>query len=412
MHPEYDELIAACKSGREMPLEGVRLDRETLLALYAAGFRDFRKVDLSRVDLSCVDLNHANLSHANLNGTNLSGANLIKACLRNATLHDALLVDANLSDTNCNSANFFRASLKGANLSGSNLGGAHLVETEFYGADLSRAQFRGADFRSLHASSFLSEAKIDLLALGQRPLSNATLDARSYKAFYALGVRDFRGAEFYRGADLSGCDFRDTKLSDLKIHFKSKRPLDKSTLDKNAFKAFQDLGIHDFSGAVFIGLDFRGIDLKNTNLEDFKIELSNMGERPFDKAKLDTNAYKAFYDLGVLDYRGADLSAVELTQLEVLRDEWLNGAIFSRYTALNVNRFIAKIGGAVIMPDAPIGALALQDHDNGELSIAVSDSGGLMANENSVIQPDSYPISKENDSFMARLMSRVLKWFH
>ncbi|YAF97828.1 MAG: pentapeptide repeat-containing protein [Nodularia sp. CChRGM 3473] len=82
----------------------------TLVDRYAAGQRDFSRVELGNAelsgvnlkgcDLSYADLSEANLQGANLRGTDLSFADLSQANLRDADLRGALLMSANLRDAN------------------------------------------------------------------------------------------------------------------------------------------------------------------------------------------------------------------------------------------------------------------------------------------------------------------------
>lgn len=85
-----------------------------IVSQYAAGKRDFRRINLKGV----------NLSNANLSGANLEGANLAKA---------------NLSNVNFSGANLRGADLRGANLRGANFYFADLTESYLWGADLDSA---------------------------------------------------------------------------------------------------------------------------------------------------------------------------------------------------------------------------------------------------------------------------------
>ncbi len=66
------------------------MNKEELLAAYAAGRRDFTGVDLSGANLCGTDLQHADLSGANLCGADLSGADLSGADLTGADLTGAV----------------------------------------------------------------------------------------------------------------------------------------------------------------------------------------------------------------------------------------------------------------------------------------------------------------------------------
>ena len=51
-----------------------KITREELLARYAAGERDFSKLDLGWIDLSGANLREANFTQAKLGRSNLTGA--------------------------------------------------------------------------------------------------------------------------------------------------------------------------------------------------------------------------------------------------------------------------------------------------------------------------------------------------
>jgi hypothetical protein len=68
-----------------------------IVALYAAGRRDFKQADLSEADLSETDLSEADLSGADLRWADLRWANLRWANLLGANLRGANLREADLS---------------------------------------------------------------------------------------------------------------------------------------------------------------------------------------------------------------------------------------------------------------------------------------------------------------------------
>jgi len=111
-----------------------------IVALYAAGRRDFQKANLRGANLRWADLSGANLSGADLSWANLSGANL-----RGANLHGADLGWASLSWADLSGANLSGANLRGANLHGANLSGANLRGANLGGADLGWASLSGAE---------------------------------------------------------------------------------------------------------------------------------------------------------------------------------------------------------------------------------------------------------------------------
>lgn len=137
---------------------------EELLKRYAAGERDFRKVeiwnanlikaDLREVNLSGAELRGAcliaaNLSEANLDGIRLEGSDLTSASLYKASLRGAGLESCQLINTNCREvdmteAKLFESRLDGAlffraNLYNATLSGSTCVGTDFGEADMRRA---------------------------------------------------------------------------------------------------------------------------------------------------------------------------------------------------------------------------------------------------------------------------------
>jgi hypothetical protein len=109
------------------------------LARYAAGERDFAKINLNEADLSRVNLTLANLHEAELIWTNLTEANLYHIDLSRAKLRQANLSGAMLRSSNLQGTDFVNANLRGADLSWSNLNGANLT-----GADLTDANLKNA----------------------------------------------------------------------------------------------------------------------------------------------------------------------------------------------------------------------------------------------------------------------------
>ncbi|MBW4550384.1 MAG: pentapeptide repeat-containing protein [Aphanocapsa sp. GSE-SYN-MK-11-07L] len=132
---------------------GHRLTAEELLERYAAGERDFRKVNLREACLSGANLCGINLSRARLSDADLSGINLSEAKLSDADLSRTNLERANLVGARSNRSDLSRANLRGANLERAELRLANLKSADFRDANLSfsdtdessmdRADFRG-----------------------------------------------------------------------------------------------------------------------------------------------------------------------------------------------------------------------------------------------------------------------------
>lgn len=142
---------------------------EELLNKYAAGERDFTKIDiiwspdnellnginLSRADLRNSDLRsfphcnncnfiEANLSGLDLTGLHFNGANLSRADLSGADLWRAELEGANLTDANLSRVNLQDIKLWNADFTRANLSGAKLIDAWLDGATLTETNFKDA----------------------------------------------------------------------------------------------------------------------------------------------------------------------------------------------------------------------------------------------------------------------------
>ncbi|MFL9449626.1 pentapeptide repeat-containing protein [Tolypothrix bouteillei VB521301_2] len=122
-----------------------RLEVEELLERYAAGERNFERVDLSGADLSGVDFGERMLKRIYYNRPiNFSFSNLSNANLSSANLSWASMECVNLSGANLSGANLYCACLGGANLKGANLSNSKLISADLAGADLTNANLSGA----------------------------------------------------------------------------------------------------------------------------------------------------------------------------------------------------------------------------------------------------------------------------
>ncbi len=121
------------------------MNKEELLAAYAAGRRDFVGVDLPGAWLQHVDLRGADLRGGDLAGVDLFNANLTGANLAGANLRGAELTGANLTGTDLRDAILMGADLRGAELTGANLTGTNLCRADLSGADLTGTNLTGAD---------------------------------------------------------------------------------------------------------------------------------------------------------------------------------------------------------------------------------------------------------------------------
>jgi len=99
-----------------------------IVALYAAGRRDFKQSDLREADLRWANLREADLREADLSWAKLRGADLREADLRWANLLGAKLSGADLRWANLREADLREADLREAELRGAKLRGAKNID--------------------------------------------------------------------------------------------------------------------------------------------------------------------------------------------------------------------------------------------------------------------------------------------
>ncbi len=139
-----------------LPANPIAMDAVTFRDYYAAGERNFRRVDLSGADLATIELigvffdwavlNEANLERAIILESQLSGTVLFRANLKEAVLTETDFYKAKLHQANLEGAILYRTRLRRAMLTGANLSRAVLVEADLLEADLSGADLTDAHF--------------------------------------------------------------------------------------------------------------------------------------------------------------------------------------------------------------------------------------------------------------------------
>jgi tetratricopeptide (TPR) repeat protein/uncharacterized protein YjbI with pentapeptide repeats len=110
---------------------------------------NLHKRNLSKANLSNVNMSKADLSNADLDGANLSDANMFMSELEGAYLHEVNLSNADLNGANLSNSDLSKANLSNTDLSNANLSKANLfrtyfkntkvINTKFFGSDISRA---------------------------------------------------------------------------------------------------------------------------------------------------------------------------------------------------------------------------------------------------------------------------------
>lgn len=268
------------------------MDREELLAQYAAGRRDFPNLDFQEGNLSQADLTGINLSGSNLSLTNLTGANLAGADLSHAQLNVARLSGAHLPQANLQGANLKVANLAQANLRGANLMQANLVGTEMIRCDLSEADLRLVDL----SGADLREAQLQQANLTGAMLKDADL-RRAVLTIATLTHATLTGANLVE-AVLIGADLRYTELKQV-----------------NFYQA-------NLSGANLTGANLRWVNLQQANLawsdlSDAKLSGADLSEANLSHANvLRTSLIQADLtgaNLMMTDWNGADLRGSVLT---------------------------------------------------------------------------------------------------
>jgi uncharacterized protein YjbI with pentapeptide repeats len=319
----------------------------SLLDRYAAGGRDFSKVELENADLTGADLSGANLSGANLrsaalrravlNEANLSGADLTNAALDEAKLSGANLSGANLSEANLNGAEpsqtFYykyriehRVDLSGAVLNNANLSGAYLNLVNLSGAVLNSANLTGANLSGANLNrANLSGANLECANLERANLERANLEGANLEGANLtdaglsranLGRADFSRAAMnnaiFSGADLSGAKFSGADLSEAHLGYR---------LNPDWLHAGKGLGGPPFRWHT----NLRDADLSDANLSGADLTRANLQRANLNRADL-TRARLSGAKLNGASLRDADLTGADLSYA-TLRYAYLRGAV-------------------------------------------------------------------------------------
>lgn len=187
--------------------------------------------DLSARDLTYLDLSGLDFKGATLNGSNLYGADLTNALLKGADLararlDRAVLIKADLSGANLTRATILRPTIyadqhstlsDAPRFAGANMAGVRVQ------ADLSGADFRGADLTDAHFDPLEARPGSGTLATAYRNIlkscdfsgvrARETDFTQAILMFSRFTGADLRGAKFNK-ADLSMVDFSGADLTD------------------------------------------------------------------------------------------------------------------------------------------------------------------------------------------------------
>ena len=228
---------------------------EELLRRYAAGERDFDKLNLTSLgSLREECLVDVNFRHANLTGANLIGANLIGA------------------------------NLTGANLTGADLTQAELIETNFNGADLTNTIFKD----TLFCQTIMPYGTI-------KNDPTRILTSEEFLKAYAAGERRFPSIVILR-ADLSNKDLRGINL----IHGNSMFDRHRSHLSK-ANLSSTNLEECRLARTNFLGSNLSGANLKRAGLRGTDFSYTNL-----------RGANLLYAETEGVNFTGADLTGAEV----------------------------------------------------------------------------------------------------
>lgn len=203
----------------------------------------------------------------------LHGANLSGADFRGANLRYANLSQANLSG----------AIFIGANLSHANLSQANLSRAIFKGADLSGADFSGNN-------TILSRASFIHATLTRANLESAIIDNADFHSADIIAANiqnanlyraDFRSANL-SGAKLCNADLKGARLNRANL---SKADLSGSYL-QNADLSGADLSSADFSSAILDNAYFYFADLSDAKLNNASLYYADLGNAYLDRTEL------------------------------------------------------------------------------------------------------------------------------
>jgi len=201
-------------------LSGKNLSRANFSDAYL-GEANLSDADLSGAHLIRADLRGAHLNRAHLIGTKLNSAYLYNAWVNDANLNGADLSNADLSSAQLNRSNLTNANLRNAKLilaalNDANLNGADLSNADLSSAHLNRANFIGANLSgAVLCSAIVNNSDLEWVDVSETNLIETDFSGANLSRA-DLSETDFHNANFsganLRGADLKGTDFSDANL--------------------------------------------------------------------------------------------------------------------------------------------------------------------------------------------------------
>lgn len=188
------------------------------------------RFNLAEIQIPTADLRGADLSYANLNGANLIGADLRGANLTGAKMHSAVLIGSNLMGASLFGAELYKANLTGCDLSNTDLRDAKMNEAKIHGAILDHARTRDNRYQIYLSKCDLTRSSVQGIDLSYVDLADTKFIDVDLRSVNVIGSRfhkadlsraNFTGAELtdtdFRGADLYRTNFSRTKMNKTKF---------------------------------------------------------------------------------------------------------------------------------------------------------------------------------------------------
>lgn len=264
------------------------MDAEEILKWYAAGKRNFSRVDLSKgVTLEEAYLIEINLSKANLYSIDLHHSDLSNADLKSTNLEKADLRFTWLTNANLRYANLTGADLTGADLTGADLTGAVLIETNLNGSDLAGTKTE---------DTLLCRTIMPYGSIESDP--KRVISTQEFLKCYTAGNRRFPGIVLHR-ADLRGQDLRGIILTHHEVLKQLKYP---------AYLVYANLSGANLEECSLVGVKFRGADLSGANL--YRAILRGVD---FSYANL-RGANLLYAEMEGVNFTGADLTGANVDE--------------------------------------------------------------------------------------------------
>jgi uncharacterized protein YjbI with pentapeptide repeats len=210
--------------------------------------------DTSLIDL--VERNKDKLAGANLKWKYLNGANLSRANFRGAVMTRITTTRSGVLDrpfTNMSGADLSNADLMGADMVGTNLSSAEMVNVNLVGGNLSRVDLRNAN---------LSGSNLTGVNLKKAKLKGATLNGVNLTGAN-LQLADLRDVDL-SGANLTGANLVRVQLDGAN--------LTRAILDR------ADVACSEMAKVNLTGASLKGTDLTNTILVDSDLTGADLTE--------------------------------------------------------------------------------------------------------------------------------------